>query len=309
MRVVFMGTPDFAVGTLEAIIKAGHKVEAVVTQPDKPHGRSGRLQFPPVKEKALEYNIPIFQPVKLRQSDVIDRIREINPEVIVVVAFGQILPESVLEIPKYGCVNVHASLLPKYRGAAPIQWAVINGDKESGVTTMLMNAGLDTGDILKVSKYTLAPKETGGSLFDTLAGLGADLLVQTLDELENGKITPIPQSGEATYAGKLDKSLGHIDFTLGAVRLERLIRGLNPWPSAYTSLEGKTLKIWDADVDYAPETQVAPGTVYKTDKSGIYVMTGEGGLIIRELQLEGRKRMTTGDFLRGYDIAPQTVLG
>lgn len=164
MRVVFMGTPDFAVGTLDAIIRAGHKVEAVITQPDKPHGRSGKLVFPPVKEKALEYNIPVYQPVKLRQSDVIDKLKEINPDVIVVVAFGQILPKSVLELPRYGCVNVHASLLPKYRGAAPIQWAVINGDEESGVTTMLMNDGIDTGDMLKVRRYKLAPKETGGSL-------------------------------------------------------------------------------------------------------------------------------------------------
>ena len=205
MRVVFMGTPDFAVGTLDAIIRAGHKVEAVITQPDKPHGRSGKLVFPPVKEKALEYNIPVYQPVKLRQSDVIDKLKEINPDVIVVVAFGQILPKSVLELPRYGCVNVHASLLPKYRGAAPIQWAVINGDEESGVTTMLMNDGIDTGDMLKVRRYRLAPGETGGSLFDKLSILGAGLLIETLDDLEKGVLTPVPQTGEATYAGKLDK--------------------------------------------------------------------------------------------------------
>lgn len=309
MRVVFMGTPDFAVGTLEAIIRAGHKVEAVITQPDKPHGRSGKLVFPPVKEKALEYNIPVYQPVKLRQSDVIDKLKEINPDVIVVVAFGQILPKSVLELPRYGCVNVHASLLPKYRGAAPIQWAVINGDEESGVTTMLMNDGIDTGDMLKVRRYKLAPKETGGSLFDKLSILGAGLLIETLDDLEKGVLTPVPQTGEATYAGKLDKSLGHIDFMHPAAEIERLIRGLNPWPSAYTSLDGKTLKIWQADVDASPDTDKAPGTVYAFDKNGIYVMTGDGGLIIRELQLEGRKRMSAGDFLRGYTIKEDTVLG
>ena len=309
MRVVFMGTPDFAVGTLDAIIRAGHKVEAVITQPDKPHGRSGKLVFPPVKEKALEYNIPVFQPVKLRQSDVIDKLKEINPDVIVVVAFGQILPKSVLELPRYGCVNVHASLLPKYRGAAPIQWAVINGDEESGVTTMLMNDGIDTGDMLKVRKYKLAPNETGGSLFDKLSILGAGLLLETLDDLEKGVLTPVPQTGEATYAGKLDKALGHIDFTHPAAETERLIRGLNPWPSAYTSLDGKTLKIWHADVDAAPDTDKAPGTVYAVAKNGIYVMTGDGGLIIRELQLEGRKRMSTSDFLRGYSIKEDTVLG
>ena len=309
MRVVFMGTPDFAVNTLEAVIRAGHKVEAVVTQPDKPQGRSGKLKFPPVKEKAVEHGIPVYQPVKIRQSEVIGELKKINPDVIVVVAFGQLLPKGILEIPRYGCVNVHASLLPKYRGAAPIQWAVINGDKESGVTTMLMDEGLDTGNMLLVKKYELAADETGGSLFDRLSAIGAQLLVDTLSGLENGTVTPVAQSGEATYAGKLDKQTGQVDFTKSAEELERLVRGLNPWPSAFTHINGRILKIWKASVDDTDCASYEPGTVYKTDKSGIYAATGNGGIIIEELQLEGKKRMPAGAFLLGYDVSEGTKLG
>lgn len=309
MKVVFMGTPDFAVNTLEAILEAGHEVAAVVTQPDKAQGRSGALKMPPVKEKALAHGLKVYQPVKLRTSDVISELEKIKPDVIVVVAFGQLLPKSVLDIPKYGCVNVHASLLPKYRGAAPIQWAVINGDKESGVATMMMEEGLDTGDILLTERYTLAPDETGGSLFDRLADMGAKLLVKTLAGLSEGTITPTPQGEGATYASKLEKSTGHIDFTQSAQKIECLIRGLNPWPCAYTYLDGKMLKIWAAALDTEYGGNDAPGTVYKADKKNIYVATGEGGIIIKELQLEGKKRMDTESFLRGSRINPGTVLG
>ncbi len=309
MRVVFMGTPDFAVNTLEAIIKAGHSVEAVITQPDKPQGRSGQLKFPPVKEKAVEYGIPVYQPVKIRQSDVADELKKINPDVIVVVAFGQILPKDILEFPRFGCVNVHASLLPKYRGAAPIQWAVINGDRESGVTIMRMDEGIDTGDMLMVEKYELAADETGGSLFDRLSDIGARLLVDTLDGLEKGTITPVSQSGEATHAGKLDKQTGLIDFTNSAVVIERLIRGLNPWPSAFTSINGKSLKIWKASVDDTDCSGYEAGTVYKTDKLRIYVATGDKGLAIEELQIEGKKRMAAGAFMLGYDVHVGMKLG
>ena len=309
MKVVFMGTPDFAVNTLEAIVKAGHEVAAVVTQPDKPQGRSGKLKFPPVKEKALEYGIPVYQPVKIRQSDVAEELKKINPDVIVVVAFGQIIPSDILKMPRYGCVNVHASLLPKYRGAAPIQWAVINGDKETGVTTMQMDEGIDTGDMLLVEKYELAPDETGGSLFDRLAEIGANLLADTLDGLEKGTITPVPQSGEATHVGKLDKQTGCIDFGKKAVEIERLIRGLNPWPSAFTHINGKTLKVWKAGIDETDCSDYEPGTVYKIDKNYIYVAAGDNGLIIEELQLEGKKRMTAGAFMLGYDVPVGTRLG
>lgn len=309
MKVVFMGTPDFAVNTLEEIIKAGHEVAAVVTQPDKAQGRSKALRMPPVKAAAEAHGIRVFQPVKLRASEVVEELGRIGPDVIVVVAFGQILPRSVLELPKYGCVNVHASLLPKYRGAAPIQWAVINGDEESGVVTQRMEEGIDTGDILLRERYTLAPDETGGSLFDRLAVMGARLLVRTLEGLEAGTISPTPQGEGATYAAKLDKAAGRIDFSQSAVTIERLVRGLNPWPCAYTYMDGKLLKIWAAAVDPEYGGGDAPGTVYRVDGKNIYVAAGEGGLIVKELQLEGKKRMDTETFLRGGRIELRTMLG
>ena len=308
MRVIFMGTPDFAVGTLEAIITAGHEVVGVVTQPDKRQGRSSELRMSPVKECAIKHNIDVYQPVKVRDPEFVEILRGMEPEVIVVVAFGQIIPKSVLEMPKYGCVNVHASLLPKYRGAAPIQWAVINGDEVTGVTTMLMDEGIDTGDILMVREYKVEPKETGGSLFDKLENIGAELLVETLDGLKSGSITPIPQGENFTHVGKLEKTTGVIDFNKPAVEIERLIRGLNPWPSAYTSFNGKTLKIWDADIDDCDCSMYAPGTIYKVDKKNIYVSTAKGGLVLNEIQLEGKKRMDTEAFLRGCQVETGVVL-
>ncbi len=307
MKVVFMGTPDFAVNTLAAIIEAGHEVAAVVTQPDKARGRSGELKMPPVKELAVEHNLKVYQPVKIKDSDMEEVLREINPDVIVVVAFGQILPKSILELPKYGCVNVHASLLPKYRGAAPIQWAVIDGEEYSGVTTMQMDVGVDTGDMLMVEKYKLAEDETGGSLFERLAVLGAKLLVKTLDGLENGTIIPVKQGEGATHAAKLDKQTGLIDFSKSAVEIERLIRGLNPWPSAYTGLNGKTIKIWKASVD--KDGKAGAGEIYSVDKNTFSVGTAEGGLVISEVQLEGKKRMSVHDFLLGTNIETGTILG
>ncbi len=307
MKVVFMGTPDFAVNTLAAIIEAGHEVAAVVTQPDKARGRSGELKMPPVKELAVEHNLKVYQPVKIKDSDMEEVLREINPDVIVVVAFGQILPKSILELPKYGCVNVHASLLPKYRGAAPIQWAVIDGEEYSGVTTMQMDVGVDTGDMLMVEKYKLAEDETGGSLFERLAVLGAKLLVKTLDGLEKGTIIPVKQGEGATHAAKLDKQTGLIDFSKSAVEIERLIRGLNPWPSAYTGLNGKTIKIWKASVD--KDGKAGAGEIYSVDKNSFSVGTAEGGLVITEVQLEGKKRMSVHDFLLGTNIETGTILG
>ena len=307
MKVVFMGTPDFAVNTLAAIIEAGHEVAAVVTQPDKARGRSGELKMPPVKELAVEHNLKVYQPVKIKDSDMEEVLREINPDVIVVVAFGQILPKSILELPKYGCVNVHASLLPKYRGAAPIQWAVIDGEEYSGVTTMQMDVGVDTGDMLMVEKYKLAEDETGGSLFERLAVLGAKLLVKTLDGLEKGTIIPVKQGEGATHAAKLDKQTGLIDFSKSAVEIERLIRGLNPWPSAYTGLNGKTIKIWKASVD--KDGKAGAGEIYSVDKNSFSVGTAEGGLVISEVLLEGKKRMSVHDFLLGTNIETGTILG
>lgn len=306
MRIVFMGTPDFAVPTLESLIKGGHEVIAAVTQPDKPKGRGKAVLMTPVKEKALEYNIPVYQPVKARDPEFIALLQEMNPDVIVVVAFGQILPKAILDIPKYGCVNVHASLLPKYRGAAPIQWAVIDGEEVSGVTTMQMDEGLDTGDMLEKVEYVLDPKETGGSLFDKLSTMGGELILSTLEKLENGMITRTPQGDTVTsYAKMLQKSMGKIDWSMEAAKIERLIRGLNPWPSAYTSLKGKTVKIWAAEVEEGQPTG-NPGRLTVT-KDQLLVECGEGFLSITELQLEGKKRMDTAAFLRGFTVEDQSV--
>lgn len=308
MRTVFMGTPDFAACTLQAMIEAGHEVMAVVTQPDRPQGRKMELKASPVKETALKYNIPVYQPEKIRKSDMPELLQKLNPDVIVVVAFGQILTKEILDIPRYGCINVHASILPKYRGAAPIQWAVIDGEEYSGVTTMKMDEGIDTGDILMIEKYKLAPDETGGSLFDRLAGMGAKLLVRTLEGLEKGTVTPSKQEGTASYAGKLDKSTGLIDFTKSAAEIERLVRGLSPWPSAYSYIDGKTVKIWKSHVENTDCSRYAPGTVYAVDNA-IHVSTGDGGLVITELQLESKKRMDSEAFLRGYHLNAGARLG
>ena len=308
MKIVFMGTPDFAVSTLESLVKGGHEVIAAVTQPDKPKGRGKAVQYTPVKEKALEYEIPVYQPVKARDPEFVELLKGMNPDVIVVVAFGQLLPKAILDIPKFGCVNVHASLLPKYRGAAPIQWAVIDGEEVSGVTTMLMDEGLDTGDMLEKAEIVLDEKETGGSLFDKLSALGGELILSTLEKMENGTITRTPQGDSTTsYAKMLKKTMGEIDWHMEAVKIERLIRGLNPWPSAYTSLKGKTVKIWSADV-VAGESTGNPGRVTVT-KDKLLVECGENFLSITELQLEGKKRMETAAFLRGFTVEDQTVFG
>ena len=308
MRVVFMGTPDFSVAPLKALLEGGHEILAAVTQPDKPRGRGKNMQMTPVKEEALKRGIPVYQPVKVRDPEFVQVIKELAPDVIVVVAFGQIIPQSILDVPPYGCINIHASLLPKYRGAAPIQWAVIDGERESGVTTMFMNEGLDTGDMLEKEAVTLDPKETGGSLHDKLSAIGGRLILSTLKGLEDGTLKGTPQTDEGTcYAKMLKKSLGDIDWTMDAAAIERLIRGLNPWPSAYTCPHGKTLKIWDGDV-LEREYGVEPGTVAEVAKDRLVVQTGQGSLAIRSLQLEGKKRMDAGDFLRGYAVEAGTRL-
>lgn len=309
MRVVFMGTPDFSVPTLECIIEAGHEVIGVVTQPDKAKGRGKKVVYTPVKEKALEHGLTVYQPRRAREPEFIEQMRALNPDVMVVVAFGQILPKELLDIPKYGCVNVHASLLPKYRGAAPIQWAVIRGEKVSGVTTMQMDVGLDTGDMLLKTEVSLAEDETGGSLHDKLSVLGGDLLIETLKGLEAGTIVPEKQddSQSGKYARMLDKSLGKIDFSMRAEEIERLIRGLNPWPSAYTSYNNKTMKLWKARV--VPGGEAVPGQVLAVDKKGFTVQTGDGALQILELQMEGKKRMDAGAFLRGCPLTAGEILG
>lgn len=308
MRVIFMGTPDFSVGTLEAVIAAGHEVVLAVTQPDKPKGRGNAMQPPPVKECALAHGIEVFQPRRIREEENVEYLRRFAADIIIVVAFGQILPESILNMPKYGCVNVHASLLPKYRGAAPIQWAIINGDEITGVTTMRMDAGVDTGDMIAKRELRIAEDETGGSLFEKLAALGASLCVETMEMLAAGTAHFIPQDAEkSTHTSMITKELGNIDWNRPAVAIERLVRGLNPWPSAYTYLDNRTFKIWRCTVA-DQDGKAAPGTVLRADKSGILVQTGEGRLLLEEVQLEGKKRMRVSDFCNGYHLAEGTVL-
>ena len=305
MRVVFMGTPDFAVGTLDALLDAGHDVAAVVTQPDRPKGRGKELLMTPVKERALRAGIPVYQPEKIRKNEEFFNILTgIAPDVIVVVAFGQILPKRVLELPKYGCVNVHASLLPMYRGAAPIQWVIINGEKMSGVTTMQMDSGIDTGDMLLKEEVPIEPKDTYGTYHDKLSKVGAQLLVRTLKGLEDGSITPVKQEGESCYASMIDKTMGNLDFTRPAAELERLIRGLNPVPAAYTYLEGKKVKLWSADVMQPDEeySEEECGKIINISKNYFEITTGQGRLRINELQLEGKKRMDTASFLRRFKL-------
>lgn len=306
MRIVFMGTPDFAVPSLQALIDAGHDVCAVYTQPDKPQGRKQILTAPPVKTLALEHDIPVFQPSTLKNEDEQARLRELAPEVIIVVAYGKLLPKAVLDIPPHGCINVHGSLLPRWRGAAPIQWAVIAGDEMAGVTTMQMAEGLDTGDMLLTYETKVGETETAGELFDRLAQSGAELLTQTLVKLD--EIEPRPQDdAQSCYAHMLDKQMAVIDWSKSAHEIDCLIRGLNPWPIALTTLSGERLKVFAAE---KAAGNGEPGTVLEADpKKGLTVACGEGALGLTEIQLVGGKRMKATDFLRGHAIEVGTKLG
>ena len=309
MRVIFMGTPDFSVGTLEALIAAGHEVCLAVTQPDKPKGRGGKMQYTPVKEKALFYNIPVYQPKRVRDPECVEELRKYNADVMVVVAFGQILPKEILEMTPYGCINVHASLLPKYRGAAPIQWAIIEGEEVTGVTTMQMDEGLDTGDMILKTEVPVAADETGESLHDKLAAAGAALCVETLKALEDGTAVREKQGESPTaYAKMLTKELGDIDWAEPAVKIERLVRGLNSWPSAYTHWNGKVMKIWRAAAEVAETADVQPGTVVSVERESFAVQTGDGVLRVLEVQMPGKKRMDAGAFLRGNTMEPGELL-
>ena len=311
MRVVFMGTPGFAVGTLKALSEAGPDVAAVVTQPDKPKGRGKEFLMTPVKAEAVKHDIPVFQPERVRKNEeFLEELKKLAPDVIVVVAFGQLLPVSVLTLPKYGCVNVHASLLPMYRGAAPLQWVIINGEKVSGVTTMQMDKGLDTGDMLLKEEVAIEPKETYETYHDKLSVVGAQLLIKTLDGLEAGTITPVKQEGDTCYASMIDKSLGNLDFTRPAVELERLMRGLDPAPAAYSFLDGKLLKLFGADVVDSDKEYSAQecGIITNITKNTFDITTGAGVLRVNEVQLEGKKRMDAASFLRGCRLTEGTAL-
>lgn len=309
MKVIYMGTPDFSVAPLEAIIQAGHEVVLVVTQPDKQKGRGKEIQMTPVKECAIKHGIPVFQPVKIKEPEAVAELRKYPADIYVVAAFGQLLTEEILNIPKFGCINIHASLLPAYRGAAPIQWVILNGEEKTGVTIMQMAKGLDTGDMLLKGELTIAPKETGESLHDKLMALGAELIAEALPKIEKGKLIPEKQDDAlSSYASKLTKSIGEIDWQKDALTLERLVRGLNSWPSAYTHYKGKTLKIWEADV-LAENSEKTPGTVTAVGKEYFDVQTGKGMLRIKSLQLEGKKRMSVKEFLLGYSVTEDMQLG
>lgn len=310
MKIVYMGTPDFSVGALEALLQAGHEITAVVTQPDKPKGRGKEMQFSPVKECAIKHGIPVFQPVRIKRAEAVEQLRSFPADVYVVAAFGQMLSKEILEIPAYGSLNIHASLLPKYRGSSPIQQAVIDGEEKTGITIMQMNEGMDTGDILYKKELRLDKKETGESLFHRLAVLGAEAIVEALVILEEDKIIPMVQEeGKATYVKMIQKSDGLISWNDPAENIERLIRGMNSWPSAYTRWRGKQLKLWEADVVSGSLEAMKPGMVCEVTRDTICVACGEGILEIHQVQLEGKKRMSTRDFLLGYKIEQGELLG
>ena len=311
-RIVFMGTPDFAEGILEALIDDPRlEVTGVITQPDKPVGRKGTLTPPPVKVKALENGIPVFQPVKMRTEETIGLVRDLKPDAIVVAAYGKIIPQAILDIPPCGCLNVHASLLPAYRGAAPIQWAILEGEEVTGVTVMRMNAGLDTGDMILKEETVIAPDETGGSLFDKLCESGAHAIIRALDLIREEKAVyePQPEESPTPYAAMLSRKDGLIDWSLEAKQIERKVRALDPWPGTYTYFGEKQLKILSAEVIGETGKDPEPGTVIRAGKEGIDIAAGDGALRALTVQLEGKKRMNAADFLRGASLNEGTLLG
>ena len=311
MKIVFMGTPDFAVGALEALIRAGHQITAVVTQPDKAKGRSDKLLPPPVKECAQKHGIEVFQPVKIKTPEAVEELRKYEADVFVVAAFGQILSQEILDMPKYGCLNIHASLLPKYRGASPIQHVIIDGEKETGVTIMQMNAGLDTGDMLYRKKIEIADDDTFETLHDKLMLVGGEAITEALPLLEAGKLVPEKQDDSLScYAPLIKKELGKLDFSTDVKALDCLIRGVTPWPSAYTFYKGKQMKIWKAaPVRNGAGEDIVHGMITKVEKDAFYVACKGGALRVTELQLEGKKRMSVHDFLLGMKLEAGEKLG
>ena len=300
LRTVFMGTPDFALQTLQGLIDAGCKMVGVYTQPDRPKGRGKQLAAPPVKELAQKHDIPVYQPLKLRQPEAVAELEALAPDLIVVVAYGQILPKSVLEIPAHGCINVHASLLPKYRGAAPINKAIIDGETETGITTMYMDVGLDTGDMLVKKTLAIGPEETAGELHDRLASLGRETMEETVRRLCAGTLQREVQDDEqSTYASMMKKEDGRIDWNRSAQEIHNHVRGLDPWPGAYTTINGELLKLAETSPEAA---EGLAGSVIAADKNGVCVACGSGSLRIQQLQLAGRKRLAAADFLRGCPL-------
>ena len=309
MRVLFMGTPDIAKGCLQKLIDEKYDIIGVVTQPDKPQNRGKKLGMPPVKELALKYDIPVYQPIKARDEEFVATLKELNPDIIVVVAFGQILPKSILDIPKFGCINVHVSLLPKYRGAAPINWVIINGEEKTGVTTMYMDEGLDTGDMILTEEFDLDDEITAGELHDKMKDRGADVLIETLKQIEKGTAHRIPQNHEEfTYAPMMNKALGEINWSKSAREIHNLVRGVNPWPSAYTTYEGSTMKVWKTEV-LNETSDKESGTILKVDKDGIRISTKDNVVLVKEIQMPGKKRVLVSEYIKGININTNTILG
>jgi methionyl-tRNA formyltransferase len=307
LRIIFMGTPEFACPTLAKLIERGEQVVAVVTQPDRPKGRGQQTLAPPVKLLAQQHDIPVLQPLKVRHPDAVEQIRLLEPDLIVVVAFGQILPKALLDIPARGCINVHASLLPRYRGAAPLNWCIINGEKETGVTTMLMDVGLDTGDMLLKSVTPIDPDEDTSSLHDRLSLLGAELLAETVDRLVAGGLVPEKQDDALTcYAPMLKKEDGLIDWSKDAAGIKNLVRGMTPWPGAYSRIDDKLLKVFRVQTAAGSGE---PGEILSAGRDGIEVACGQGSILIHELQLEGKKRLPAAEFLAGCKLLPGSSLG
>ncbi len=311
MKILYMGTPEFAVGPLKAIYEAGHEVLAVVTQPDKAKGRGKEMQACEVKEYAVSKNIPVFQPAKIKNPEAVETLKKYNADIYIVAAFGQILSREILEIPRYGCLNIHASLLPKYRGAAPIQWSIIEGERETGVTIMQMDVGLDTGDMLLKKAVSIDAQETGQTLHDKLSVIGSELILEALCRIQEGTISREKQEdSKSSYASMLTKEMGCIQWNKRAAEIERLIRGLNPWPSAYTYFQGKSLKIWEAriiETENRPE-MTAPGTIIEVGRDSLQVATGEGILVLEAVQLEGKKKMSVHDFLLGNKVEKGQIM-
>lgn len=309
MKIVFMGTPDIAAGCLQKLIDEKSEIIGVVTQPDKPQNRGKKLGMPPVKELALKYDLPVYQPVKARDEEFVKILQELNPDIIVVVAFGQILPKSILDIPKLGCINVHVSLLPKYRGAAPINWVIINGEEKTGVTTMYMDEGLDTGDMILTEEFDLDDEITAGELHDKMTVIGAETLVKTLELIKEGKAPRTPQNHEEfTYAPIMKKTLGHIDWNKSGREVHNLARGVNPWPGAYTIYNDVTMKIWKTKV-LDETSEKTPGTILKVNKDGIRVSTKDNVVLVEEIQMPGKKRVQVSEYIKGNSIENNVVLG
>ncbi len=309
MKTVFMGTPEFAVNSLERLVKEGYNIEAVVTQPNRPRGRGNRVQPPPVKTRAAAEGIPVMQPERVKDAEFINELKEIKPDIIIVVAFGQILPPDLINLPPLGCINVHASLLPKYRGAAPINWCIINGETKTGVTTMFMDECMDTGDMLLSMAVDIDDDETAGQLHDRLAVMGAKLLVETIEGLKKGSLPRKAQdSKKATYAPQLCRDTGRIDWSRDAKSIFNLIRGTDPWPGCYSHLNGKRIKLWKAKV-LEEESRGTDGEIIAVKDEGMTVQTGKGSLLVTEIQVPSSRRMTAAEYIRGNTIKVKDMLG